>query len=83
VQRRVQSNYNIAVIPRITGDHFFITDHGHYILDCHFRQITNPSLLASALNCIPGVVENGLFVQMANRAIIASANGSVQTLLPA
>lgn len=58
----------------------FITDHGHYILDCHFEKIDNASLLSKKLNAIPGVVENGLFIDMASAVIVARSDGSIQTL---
>ena len=58
----------------------FITDHGHYILDCRFGEIRKPEIIAAELNALPGVVENGLFIKMANAAIIAGPGGSMQTL---
>ncbi|WP_050616307.1 ribose-5-phosphate isomerase RpiA [Bacillus testis] len=53
---------------RMAGDKPFISDNGHFIFDCIFNEL-NPSALGSALNHIPGVVENGLFVDMADRVI--------------
>lgn len=58
----------------------FITDHGHYILDCHFEKIEQASLLSQQLNDIPGVVENGLFIDMASAVIIGKEDGTIQTL---
>ncbi len=57
----------------------FITDGGHYILDCAFGAILDPEALARALAFIPGVVEHGLFVDLASAAIVAGPNG-VETL---
>ena len=48
----------------------FVTDEGHFILDCPFRKIEDPEALASALSAIPGVVEHGLFLDLADRIII-------------
>lgn len=48
----------------------FVTDEGHHILDCHFGQISNPGALARWLNGIPGVVEHGLFVNLAHLVIV-------------
>jgi ribose 5-phosphate isomerase A len=45
------------------------TDNGHYIFDCSFREITHPGDLERDLNLIPGVVDNGLFVGMADIVI--------------
>lgn len=55
------------------------TDGGHYILDASFGRIPDTEALAKALKCIPGVVEHGMFLNMATAAIIAGASG-VRTL---
>jgi len=53
----------------------FRTDGGHVIYDCALGAIARPEDLAEALNAIPGVVEHGLFIGLANRAIVGSARG--------
>lgn len=53
----------------------FITDGGHYILDCSLGAIAEPEALAEILSPIPGVVEHGLFIGLARGAIIAGADG--------
>ena len=45
------------------------TDNGNYIIDSSFQEITHPRELEKNLNLIPGVVENGLFVGMADMVI--------------
>jgi len=80
VQRRIKSFYNISVSLRMKNDQPLVTDHGHYILDCHYGQIADAAALAIALNNIPGVVDNGLFIHMAKEAIIAGADGKLQTI---
>jgi len=57
----------------------FVTDGGHYILDCSLGAIDEPERLGESLSRIPGVVEHGLFVGFARTAIIAGADG-VQVL---
>jgi ribose 5-phosphate isomerase A len=57
----------------------FITDEGHHILDCHFGQISDPPALARRLEAMPGIVEHGLFIGMANVALVAKG-GEVQEL---
>lgn len=57
----------------------FETDGGHYILDASFGRIPDADALAGALNAIPGVVEHGLFINLASLAIIAGPAG-VRTL---
>jgi ribose 5-phosphate isomerase A len=54
------------------------TDEGHVILDCRFPQIADPLALNTAIRAIPGVVEHGLFVGMAERAIVAGADGVLE-----
>ncbi|WP_158794675.1 ribose-5-phosphate isomerase RpiA [Granulicella sp. L60] len=49
----------------------FITDEGHHILDCHFGQIPDPASLARKLSDTPGIVEHGLFINMASVVILA------------
>ncbi len=53
----------------------FITDGGHLILDASFGRIPDAEALSDALQRIPGVVETGLFIGMATRAILAGADG--------
>ncbi len=49
----------------------FITDEGHHILDCRFGQIPDPPGLARQLEAMPGVVEHGMFIAMADVVLIA------------
>jgi ribose 5-phosphate isomerase A len=81
VQEHIERANNIPAILRMKNGQPFVTDHGHYILDCHFQQIKDADELTIALNIIPGVVENGLFVGLADKAIVAYNDGYVTTLL--
>ncbi len=58
----------------------YITDNGNYIADCHARAIEDPTALHGKLNAIPGVVENGLFVDMAHTVIVGREDGSIDTI---
>ncbi len=49
----------------------FVTDEGHHILDCHFGQIADPERLAQEIQSMAGVVDHGLFLDMADVALIA------------
>jgi ribose 5-phosphate isomerase A len=53
----------------------FITDNGNYILDCKFHQIDKPKEMEQKINLIPGVLENGLFIGLADVAVVASEKG--------
>ena len=55
----------------------FATDSGNFILDCAFGSIPEPEALDEALKLIPGVVENGLFLGIADAAIVAGPSGVV------
>ncbi len=55
----------------------FVTDGGHYILDASFGHISDPDALSLALHAIPGVVEHGMFLGIANAAIVATEDGIV------
>ena len=48
-----------------------ITDQGNFIIDCYFRKIANPKILEHQLNMIPGIVENGLFINLCSKMILA------------
>ena len=57
------------------GEPFF-TDNGNFIYDCEFGEIPDADALAPALNRIPGVVDNGLFVGIATLAIVGTPSGT-------
>lgn len=59
----------------------FVTDEGHHILDCNFGQIPDPLALARQLAEIPGAVEHGLFIGMAD-VVLVGRGSSVQELRP-
>jgi ribose 5-phosphate isomerase A len=55
----------------------FVTDSGNFIIDCAFGRIDEPEALDETLKLVPGVVENGLFLGLADVAIIAGPDGVV------
>lgn len=64
---------------RMNGDHPFVTDEGNYIIDLHLGRIGNPQQLSLALNQMPGVVENGLFLDICDIVIVGHGDGRVET----
>lgn len=56
----------------------FVTDGANYILDCAAHTIPDAAALAAALKRIPGVVEDGLFIGMAQRLILGRADGGAE-----
>lgn len=63
---------------RMNGEAPFITDEGNYILDLHLQRIGNPRELALVLNQMPGVVENGLFIDICDTVVIGYGDGRVE-----
>lgn len=59
----------------------FITDGGHFIIDCSFMQIKNPEGLNDELHRIPGVVETGLFSKkMVSYILVGEEDGTVRKI---
>jgi ribose 5-phosphate isomerase A len=58
----------------------YSTDEGHYILDCALHSGVDVDALAVELDRLPGVVEHGLFIGMAERALLGRSDGGVDTL---
>ena len=67
------------VTLRMNGDRPFITDEGNHILDLHLNRIGNARQLAMVLNQVPGVVENGLFIDICDIVIVGYGDGRVET----
>ncbi|QJF52048.1 ribose-5-phosphate isomerase RpiA [Roseobacter ponti] len=63
---------------RMNGAVPYVTDEGNHILDLHLRRIGNARQLALVLNQMPGVVENGLFIDICDRVIMGFADGRVE-----
>ena len=63
-----------SVLRKEDGE-LYRTDNGNNILDCDFGKIKEPKKLSQKLNSIPGVIENGLFLDMADRIIIGKEKG--------
>jgi ribose 5-phosphate isomerase A len=53
----------------------YLTDEGHYIIDCRYGEISSPHELATTLQAIPGVVGHGLFLGMVHSVVVANRDG--------
>jgi len=53
----------------------FISDNSGYIIDCDFGKLNDPEALEIEINKIPGVIENGLFIDLADEVIAGSKQG--------
>jgi ribose 5-phosphate isomerase A len=58
----------------------YVTDEGHLILDCAIPGEANVDSLGAAIKQVPGVVEHGLFIGMAERALLGRDDGWVEVL---
>lgn len=65
---------------RTDDESIYVTDNGNYIADCRFGEIDNPNELHQKLLHLPGVVDNGLFIGLATRAVIGHSDGSVSVV---
>jgi ribose 5-phosphate isomerase A len=64
-----------TTLRQSANGHAFVTDGGHWILDAQLHRIVDPNALATRLASIPGVVEHGLFIGLAQTAILAGPGG--------
>jgi len=67
-----------SVTLRMSGAEPYITDEGNYILDLHLLRIGAARKLSLVLNQIPGVVENGLFLDICDTVVIGHGDGHVE-----
>jgi ribose 5-phosphate isomerase A len=63
------------VLRKGKDGHVFVTDGGHWIVDAHLGRIKDSPRLAGHLDAIPGVVEHGLFTDMADTMVLAGWQG--------
>ncbi len=64
-----------VVTPRRVGADPFVSDEGHHILDCAFGKLADPAGLSVTLRDLPGVVDHGLFIGMADAVIVGTDTG--------
>lgn len=63
---------------RMNGGSPYVTDEGNHILDLHLKRIGDPRQMAMILNQMPGVVENGLFIDICDTVVIGYGDGKAQ-----
>jgi ribose 5-phosphate isomerase A len=80
VLRRIRDLGGTGVLRLGAGGQPLVTDAGHHLLDCTL-DLRDPQAVARALRDIPGVVEHGLFLQLAHVAYVSDA-GRVRRLEP-
>jgi ribose 5-phosphate isomerase A len=72
--------FNVALRTMKDGSSPYITDEGNLIFDCSGHLIEDPQQLAEKLDRIVGLVEHGLFLNMASLALIATNDGVLERL---
>lgn len=63
---------------RMNGESPYVTDEGNYILDLHLGRIGNARQFGIVINQIPGIVENGLFIDICDVVIVGHGDGRVE-----
>jgi ribose 5-phosphate isomerase len=66
-------DYDGTLTPIV--DRPFVTDGGHYTVDCLFDAIPDPDALQTEIKRIPGVIETGLFLGIARAPVVGHADG--------
>jgi len=77
-QRRIEGMGGKVIIRQTEGE-IFKTDNGNLIFDCDFGLIDDPKVLDKQLKLLLGVVETGLFIDMATKVIMAQPDGTLKT----
>ncbi len=65
----------------MNGTDPYLTDNGNYIIDCAFGEITDAPALHESINAITGVVDNGLFIQIATKLVLGFNNGETRIIV--
>jgi ribose 5-phosphate isomerase A len=75
--KKVLEEIGCTVELRKIMNEVYITDNSNYILDCDFGKINEPEALEKEINSIPGVIENGLFIDLVDEVIVGSKQGII------
>ncbi len=82
VMKKIKAQFGIRVFRRLDAHgNIALTEQGNYLLDCLFGHIPEPQTLSQQLRDIPGVLENGLFIGLTSKAIVANGM-TIQELGP-
>jgi len=78
--KRMVEKFSCSSEIRKEDGEIYVTDNGNYILDCDFGKIEDPLKITVELNKLPGVVENGIFAEMAEIVVVGYNDGHVEVL---
>lgn len=76
---RSLAHIGIGATPRMNGGRPFVTDNGNYLLECSVGPMANPGAMHSRVRSIPGVVDSGLFLDLAH-VVLVQAGDDVKVL---
>lgn len=79
LENKLKKDWEDAELRRTGDKKPFITDNGNNIIDIEMVEIEKPEALEKELNKIPGIVENGIFTDLADRVFIGYEDG-VETI---
>lgn len=79
--RNALQDMSSDVTLRRDDEGIFISDNGNYMLDCDFGGIDDPASVERSINMLPGVVDCGLFTDMASMVIVGEGDG-VRRIFP-
>ena len=71
----VHLKLDAKMVLRVTDGKPFVTDGGHFIIDCTIGEIPDPQRLDALLKSIPGVVETGLFIGICGIVLMGTPKG--------
>jgi ribose 5-phosphate isomerase A len=74
----LRKKYDVPFEMRMNNDELYVTDNGNYIVDASFEKIDSPSALSEELKAMVGVVDHGLFVDIAELVIVGYDDGSTE-----
>lgn len=77
---QLQSRYDIELQMRSRDGQLYVTDNGNYIVDASFGVIKDPGVLNLELKQLTGVVDHGLFVDIADTVIIGREDGTTEIM---
>ncbi|MGG0822213.1 ribose-5-phosphate isomerase RpiA [Paenibacillus turicensis] len=75
---QLRKKYDIPFEMRMNNDELYVTDNGNYIVDASFEKIESPSALSEELKAMVGVVDHGLFVDIAELVIVGYDDGTTE-----
>jgi ribose 5-phosphate isomerase A len=77
-ERHLQQLGAATQIRRLPDGRLALTDGGNALIDCRFAALVDPHLMDSHLQCVPGVLETGLFIDLCDTLIVATSEGVQQ-----